>query len=215
MLRATVLGLSLLALAGCTAANTTGSGLRATTHAAAYSCGFAEGNQVEVAYHPGGAWVFLPGRTVHVDRMRSASGAKYEGEGVVWWIKGREAMLETAGITATCTQNDSATPWVDAKLRGADFRAVGNEPGWHLEIHGDAGITLVTGYGTRTVRVPPVAPREEAARTVYHAETEAHDLTVELRPGPCFDDMSGARYATKVTVTVDGQTLRGCGRALH
>lgn len=33
-----------------------------------------------------------------------------------------------------CKNNRAEAIWEDAKLRGVDFRAVGNEPGWHLEL---------------------------------------------------------------------------------
>jgi len=33
--------------------------------------------------------------------------------------------------------------WVDAKLRGVYFRAVGNEPGWNLEISAGGAMVQV------------------------------------------------------------------------
>jgi len=44
-------------------------------------------------------------------------------------------MLEAEeGIRLNCRNNRAMAICVDAKLRGVDFRAVGNEPGWNLEI---------------------------------------------------------------------------------
>ena len=41
--------------------------------------------------------------------------------------------------------------WHKAKLRGVSFRAIGQEPGWLLEITTGTEILLVTDYGeTRT-----------------------------------------------------------------
>ena len=37
--------------------------------------------------------------------------------------------------------------WHEAKLRGVLFRAIGQEPGWLLEITDGSEILLVTGYG--------------------------------------------------------------------
>ena len=54
-----------------------------------------------------------------------------------------------------------------------------------------------------------------AGRTVYHAETEAHDLTVTITDEPCTDAMSGERFEAAVTVELDGETYRGCGRSLR
>ena len=44
-------------------------------------------------------------------------------------------MLEVEeGIRLECRNNRAMALWVDGKLRGVDCRAVGNEPGWNLEI---------------------------------------------------------------------------------
>jgi hypothetical protein len=42
---------------------------------------------------------------------------------------------------------------VDARARGALFRGLGQEPGWHLEIHPER-IVMVYQYGERRVVVP-------------------------------------------------------------
>ncbi|MGH7313777.1 MAG: hypothetical protein ACREJV_11430 [Candidatus Rokuibacteriota bacterium] len=50
---------------------------------------------------------------------------------------------------------------------------------------------------------------------MYAAVTEAHRLTVRIRPTPCVDTMSGDRYASTVEVELDGRAYRGCGEALR
>ncbi len=44
---------------------------------------------------------------------------------------------------------------------------------------------------------------------------EAGELVLEVLGRPCQDSMSGERFESEVVVTWKGQTLRGCGRALH
>lgn len=102
-------------------------------------------------------------------------------------------------------------------LLGVDFRAVGQEPGWHLEIRNTDRIRFVYDYGTKTVWTPALKPVVDAdTRTaVYHAQTEAHDLTVTILGEPCHDVMSGEPFSSQVTVVLDGQIYRGCGRPLH
>lgn len=39
---------------------------------------------------------------VELEQVRSASGARYEGEGVLFWTKGADAILETASGATTC-----------------------------------------------------------------------------------------------------------------
>ncbi|HUO86217.1 MAG TPA: hypothetical protein VM617_02410 [Thermoanaerobaculia bacterium] len=106
--------------------------------------------------------------------------------------------------------------WQAAARRGVDFRAVGNEPGWFLELEDGVQIVLVTDYGSRRYEMPAVEPEiDEAARHVtFRSESGGRRLVLVLEPGPCEDTMSGERFENSVTVTIDGETLRGCGRAL-
>lgn len=167
---------------------------------------------------PGELAVWLPerfgSRYLVLGQARAASGAKYVGDGVVVWNKGDEALLEV---------DDEAYPGCTLDPRGdgaghaVDFRAVGNEPGWHLEIEEGERIRFVYAYGEKEAIVPAPAPEanEAAGRTVYRAETEAHALTVTIEDEPCADSMSGEPFEATVTVNFDGETYRGCGRALH
>lgn len=151
---------------------------------------------------------------LHLTRARSASGAKYEKDGVVVWLKGREALLEVDGKTyANCVENVSKSIWEDAKLRGVDFRAVGNEPGWHLELTRGDHIVFIYNYGQDTVSVATPEPvvDTDGKRAVYYT----NNLTVTVLGEPCQDTMSGEMFESQVTVTMDGKTFRGCGRALH
>nr|MBC8425860.1 MliC family protein [bacterium] len=80
--------------------------------------------------------LFLPGRTVRLPVVPAASGAKYGDGETSWWVKGiDETRLGFAGAEpCLCRLNPARTRWEDAKLRGVDYRALGNEPGWILEI---------------------------------------------------------------------------------
>ena len=112
------------------------------------------------------------------------------------------------------TFEDGLDAWGEARAAGASLRAVGQEPGWTLTITPDARIEFVTDYGERRVVVPdPGAQRDDGA-TVYRATTEAADLRVVVTSAPCEDAMSGAPYPLTVEVTLDGETVRGCGRGL-
>lgn len=111
-------------------------------------------------------------------------------------------------------QETGAAVWEEARRRGVDFRATGNEPGWYLEIYDGERMHFVYAYGEQEVTTPVPVPTTEAGRTVYHAQAEAHDLTVMLEDTACTDSMSGAAFPTTVSVTLDGETYRGCGRDL-
>ena len=46
------------------------------------------------------------GKTItHVPQVQSASGAKYEGRGVTFWNKGRDAMVTWHGANINCANN--------------------------------------------------------------------------------------------------------------
>jgi heat shock protein HslJ/uncharacterized membrane protein len=195
-----------------------------------YDCPVPGGEHFSVTTRtgPGELAVWLPERFAEeggqerylvLPQVRSADGAKYQDGPVTAWTKGLGlALLEVDGQMFTdCTRNRERGPWVEAKRRGADFRAVGQEPGWHLEICEGERIRFVYDYGEHEAVVPapePTVDEAEATRT-YRAETEAHDLTAILTDELCTDAMSGERFPTTVTVVLNDETYRGCGRRLH
>ena len=103
--------------------------------------------------------------------------------------------------------------WHKAKLRGVAFRAIGQEPGWLLEIKNGEEILIVTDYGQNRVAYPYVEPQEDKAarKTVFQVDA---DTSVLIEGKPCSDTMSGEKFQTTVTVKTGMQTLKGCGRAL-
>jgi uncharacterized membrane protein len=104
--------------------------------------------------------------------------------------------------------------WHQAKLRGVAFRAIGQEPGWLLEIKNGDEILLVTDYGSTRLVMPYVEPvvYQEERRTQY--VLEAYATIVEIRGERCTDSMSGEEFEVSVTVRQAESELQGCGRAL-
>jgi putative lipoprotein len=121
------------------------------------------------------------------------------------------ATAPAAGIDEASTDN----VWQKAKLRGVSFRAVGQEPGWLLEITNGKEILLVTDYGQSRTSLPYVEPAvfPEERRTVF--SIEAGETTIEIRGETCRDSMSGEEFEVTVVVKRPDRELRGCGRALH
>jgi uncharacterized membrane protein/membrane-bound inhibitor of C-type lysozyme len=190
-----------------------------------FDCGAdAEPFRFTMRSGPGEIALWLPPRFARpylvLGQVRAASGARYEEGDVVVWTKGDAATLTVGADTfAGCRQDRKASIWEHAKLSGVDFRAVGNEPPWILEIRREQSLTMWLGYDRQRIVTPHPTPHTdpEARRTTYHAVTEAHDLTVTLsRPdGPCRDSMSGDEFETIVEIQLDGRSYRGCGRPLH
>ncbi len=129
------------------------------------------------------------------------------------------SFLITCAITlAACENSVDETAinnvWHQAKLRGVAFRAVGQEPGWLLEITNGEGILLVTDYGETRTSMPYVEPvvYQDERRTQYILD--AYGTTVEIRGVPCHDSMSGEEFEVSVTIKRKDRELHGCGRAL-
>lgn len=167
------------------------------------------------------AWLFLPGDTVSLPHVTSASGVRYRDEATQFWSKGEEAMLDWDGKHYnSCRNNRMRAIWEHAKLNGVDFRAVGNEPGWVLELRDNNGIgsiNFTTYYGNTGYFFPSIERKTErsARRTIYHAESGEQQIKVVLEGFHCNDSMADISYETTVTVFVDDREFWGCGRALR
>lgn len=115
--------------------------------------------------------------------------------------------------------NRALAPWdgVFFELtRDRDFRAIGQEPGWQLEIRKGAEMRLTYDYGKGMAVTP--APKLQvdtsSGRRTYHASTEGNDLSVVIVPVACIDSMSGRAFPATVSVTLNGRTFRGCGEEM-
>ena len=160
------------------------------------------------------AWLFHPAGTHRLAAAPVERGARYSDGIFELRIENELAQLgESGGSLLSCRNDPRRAVWERAKLDGADFRAVGNEPGWNLEILAGTRIQLVADYGASRVEVPLPEPTidHEARRTRW----DAGEILLEVIGRPCCDSMSGESFETEVNVHWRGRTLRGCGRALH
>jgi uncharacterized membrane protein len=106
--------------------------------------------------------------------------------------------------------------WREARRRGVQFRAVGQEPGWLVEVYDDR-LRFLWAYGQHEVTVPRAGADSaaEAGRTVYRGTTDRGPLRIVAEERRCTDVMSGEGFSHTVTVTFDGRTYAGCGRPLR
>lgn len=164
-------------------------------------------------------------RELRVASDTAASGARYRGrdsagEVTFWEHQGEATLTGTSAPNRTCRPQEAATAWDEARLLGAEYRAVGQEPGWTLEVDEERRLYFVGDYGNTRVGTPAPPPATETAaapganRVTYSVRTEAHTLTVEVVRQECRDVMSGERYPTTAVVRLDGREYRGCGRWL-
>jgi heat shock protein HslJ len=101
-------------------------------------------------------------------------------------------------------------------VRDRDFRAVGQEPGWHLEIRKGSEMRFTYDYSKGTAVTPASRAKVDSntGTRTYHATSGANDLRVEIVPVSCADSMSGRPFPATVSVTLNGKTFRGCGEEL-
>jgi uncharacterized membrane protein len=176
-----------------------------------------DGRRVVTSFAGEEMWLFLPEETVQLGQVRTASGAAFAAGDIQFWSKGDEATLDEGGQRTVCTVNRQASIWEDAKLRGADFRGQGNEPGWQLELFSGRPSLLVTDYGEKRFefQAGAPAPLENGEGSVFSGRSGDTEIVVTLTSGPCQDSMADVSYETTVLVQLGEQQLQGCGNALH
>ena len=122
-----------------------------------------------------------------------------------------------APSTPSATIHDS-TSWIEAERRGVDYRAVGKDPDWALEIIAGGEVRFLDGRTSRTYRGDPPGEAPWGDRSIFATEarsdTTARELIVSIRRKPCRDSVLREDLDTRVTVTLDRARYHGCGKNL-
>lgn len=105
-------------------------------------------------------------------------------------------------------------PWHAAKLKGASFRAIGQEPAWLIEFYPGDKIALNWNYGERNQNFKYPVPATDKAnrRSVFQLGSQGK---VIVEGKLCTDTMSGEKFETSVTVFIEEKILHGCGKSLY
>ncbi len=182
----------------------------------AYRCGEDLDIVVEFEDDGSSAWLFLPGDSAELARGEGAAEPAYSDGTVTLRPGDGRAVLLRDGEELECREDPRRSRLEGIKLRGGDFWATGNEPGWDLELYPDRAV-LVTDSGEHRYEIPVGSPEvdREASTTTWRGTADGHELTIVLAPGPCQDTMADETRETRVTVVFDGRILIGCGMALH
>lgn len=173
---------------------------------------------VTANYHDEKADLSFSGRNLRLPIARSGSGARYaDDQGNELWSKGQEAMLTLAGQEKRdCAVTQKTSPWDDAKARGIVFRAIGQEPGWWVEIgSGDSpSLHAELDYGQRKI---DIAHTQGISSTPGFGGKTSDGIDVVLRTKlePCSDAMSGEPFEASAELTVAGKVYQGCGAYLN
>ena len=148
----------------------------------------------------------------------SGSDAHYRPDNPPGLAPGQTAEIVIRGVRhGNCKNNPRAAVWEAAKLRGVDYRALGQEPAWQLEISAEEGFLLATDYGANRLEFPYAEPEvNQAQRTTrYASQLGGNNLNITIKGERCTDSMSGETFSSRVEVVWQGKTLLGCGRPLH
>lgn len=162
--------------------------------------------------------LLMSGRRLPLRVATATEGKRYaDASGNEFWQRSGNGTLTLAGRSAVaCTKSDAASPWVDATLRGMAWRLAGSEPGWFAEVSdADApAIKATVDNGSRTYIVAR-AERVPADEITWSGIADnGTPVTVVVERSSCADPMSGEEFEATGTLTVSGQTYRGCAASL-
>jgi putative lipoprotein len=103
-------------------------------------------------------------------------------------------------------------PGCEEDLTGVDFRAMGVEPFWALDVTGGGLEFRRPDAGTRLFQVETTWESARSLRLSGRAEG-GETLSVGFRYSRCVDPMSGSVFPLQAEVQIDGKTVHGCAVA--
>lgn len=154
-------------------------------------------------------------------RMRySVSATIRSAEGQLLWTTDSANLIDVAQPTVDLGNlmliRITGAVAEDAEIVDAStllpFAAGGNEPGWKLKVDSER-MSLSRQNDPTTILTPTPTTTREGDSYRFNASTEANSVIVDVTPQLCRDSMSGMPYPYVVSVTVNGDTLSGCGGA--
>ena len=106
--------------------------------------------------------------------------------------------------------------WEKAQEEGVQFRAVGNEPGWLVEIRDDKMVRFINDYGNLEINAPVddlwLGPAGEDK--IYYIENDVIQFQVIIMKKTYKDKMSGEEFPYQVRVVFPNKSYVGGGRLL-
>jgi membrane-bound inhibitor of C-type lysozyme len=153
--------------------------------------------------------------TRRLDQTVAASGVRYADPLVVFWTRGSAATLERQGTPAVaCEERRAESLREDARVRGVVYRALGNEPGWVLEIGPAGKLSWTTNYGEQRYDFDSTQESVTDGVASFTARQGNHAIKAMLSAERCVDD-GEVEHDHAATIEFDGQVYRGCGTRLN
>ena len=184
-----------------------------------FQCGdFAFGTRTGI----GEIALYLPEGVLVLSQVRSASGVRYQEGDTLFWMKGDQAMLSHQGtFYRQCLRNVLREAKDPVEHRPVDFRAIGQQPTWLLEVISGHNLNLITEYGQKRVQLPEPNIISQQDKVVFRAKDDENRVSASVRGEGCWltalEGETGFRkeWPDKVSVWWNGQHYEGCGEFLH
>lgn len=147
----------------------------------------------------------VAGETIEMKQAGQGEGAKFVA------VSDPATTFSTKGDRGTLVLRGKAYP--ECRMERAEdriFRAIGNEPGWRLELI-DGQLFLEWAYGAQKLKMPALPAGVTADFTRYAGKSEGRDVRVTIFNRLCADAMSGMPYPKTVAVEIGDVSLQGCG----
>ena len=155
------------------------------------------------------------GRTLALPHVESLAGARFADDAgnAFMQLEDHAKLLLAGDDSRDCTISDRVSPWSDAATRGIGFRAVGNEPGWFVEVGKGESPSLhaTLDYGDREVSVARARP---AGLGFTGKTADGTTVVLDIQRTRCQDGMSGEAFEATARLLVGDKAYRGCGAFL-
>ena len=176
-----------------------------------YTC--SEGYRFVAEVQTAETWLFLPDKTVKLLRDDNAHQT-YRVEGATYTYQGAQADLSVAKNRYHCKNDGIAATFERAKFEGVSFRAIGNEPGWILNIMPDNKVVFIINHGKVKTHFKVEKQFSEKNATEFRLRSKNNLLYLRIENRVCRDTMTDRIYESSVYLNFDGHELRGCGKSL-
>ena len=126
------------------------------------------------------------------------------------------AIIFAVFMLLTAVNAEEFDVWEQAKEDGVQFRGVGNEPGWLVEVRDDKKIKFVNDYGSLEIKAPVddlwLGPAGEDK--IFYVENDVIQFQVIIMKKSYQDTMSGENFPYQVRVVFPNKSYVGGGRLL-
>lgn len=122
------------------------------------------------------------------------------------------ALLLGGCATAEAPEAPPGTEDGDPVVAMPAFRAVGQEPGWLVEVFPGDSMRFLLDYGETLLTTAAPAQDSTEAAIVWRTLDPRGAIELRATRATCHDAMSGEAFPATVTLTVGDRSLTGCGR---